>query len=121
MNLEKILEYQRRFVAEREWDTFHSPKNLAMGLSCEAAELLEHFLWISETASADVMKDPAKAEAVRHEIADTFFYLMRLCDKLGVDLEAAFWEKTKHNEAKYPVDLARGHARKYTELDPRGR
>ena len=116
MNLDAILEYQRRFVADRDWDQFHSPKNLAMGLSCEAAELLENFLWLSEQASADIMQDPKKAEAIRHELADTFFYLMRLCDKLGVDLEKAFWEKTKLNEARYPADLARGNARKYTEL-----
>ena len=97
----------REFADERDWDQFHSPKNLAAALSVEAAELLEHYQW-SETAS-----DPAK---VREELADVLLYLIRLADKLDIDLAAAARDKIALNAAKYPVEKVRGSARKYTDL-----
>jgi len=115
MDIAKLQEYQRSFVALRDWDQFHSPKNLSMGLAAEAAELTEVFLWLTEEQSRRVMTTD-KAEAVRHELADVLFYLVRIADKLGVDLEAAFWEKTKLNEQRYPPELSRGNAKKYTDL-----
>lgn len=77
---------------------------------------MEIFQWLSPAESKSVMTNPAKAKAVSHELADVFYYLLRIADVLGVDLEAAFWEKMKHNQAKYPVKLAKGNARKYDEL-----
>jgi len=97
----------RRFADVRDWDQFRSPKNLAAALAVEAAELLEHYQW-TETAA-----DPAK---VREELADVLLYLVRLADKLDVDLAAAAHDKIGINATKYPADKARGSARKYTDL-----
>ena len=83
-SLESLREDLRRFAAEREWDQFHSPKNLAMALSVEAAELLEHFQWLKEEESR--LLPQAQLAKVREELADVFLYLIRLADKLGVDL-----------------------------------
>jgi len=111
-----MLKLQRAFVHERKWKKFHTPKNLSMALAGEAAELMEIFQWLSQAESKRIMKDPVKAKAVAHEMADIFFYLLRLADVLGLNLEEAFLEKMKHNQQKYPVKLARGNAKKYTEL-----
>jgi dCTP diphosphatase len=104
----------RRFAADRDWDQFHSPKNLAIALSVEAAELLEHFQWLSDGEAAAL---PAETRAkVREELADVLLYLIRLADKLDLDLIASATEKLAINAAKYPVEKARGNARKYTEF-----
>jgi NTP pyrophosphatase (non-canonical NTP hydrolase) len=97
----------RRFADERDWNQFHSPKNLAAALAVEAAELLEHYQW-SETAA-----EPAK---VREELADVLLYLIRLADKLDIDLAAAARDKIALNAQKYPVEKSRGSALKYTAL-----
>ncbi len=104
----------RRFAAERDWDQFHSPKNLAAALAVEAAELLEPFQWLTGEESRRL--DPAQLAAVRDEMADVLLYLVRLADKLDVDLVAAAREKIGKNGEKYPVGKARGSSRKYTEL-----
>ena len=104
----------RRFAAERDWDQFHSPKNLAAALSVEAAELLEQFQWLSEEQSRSL--DARQLESVRQELADVLLYLVRLADKLDVDLVAAAKAKLELNALKYPVDKSRGSSRKYTEL-----
>ena len=117
MEFEKIVSKQREFAKEREWDQFHHPKNLVMALSGEVGELTEIFQWLSTEQSSEVMNDEKRAEEVRHEMADVFYYLVRLADRLGVDLEAAFWEKMRLNERRYPVEKARGSAKKYTELE----
>ncbi len=104
----------RAFAAERDWDQFHTPKNLAMAMAVEASEVLEHFQWLSESASADL--SPDKHAAVEAELADVFLYLVRLADRLGVDLVAAAGRKIVENAAKYPVALAKGSAKKYTEF-----
>jgi len=103
----------RQFVDERDWDQFHSPKNLASALTVEAAELLEHFQWLQSGRAEEL--GPAKLTAVRHEMADVLVYLVRLADKLDVDLFAAVEEKMVLNRAKYPAELVRGDARKYDE------
>jgi dCTP diphosphatase len=105
----------REFSAERDWDQFHSPKNLAMALSVEAAELLEHFQWLTEEQSAALPADTLAV--VAQEVADVQIFLVRLADKLDIDLDAAVAAKMADNERKYPVDKARGNARKYTEFD----
>jgi dCTP diphosphatase len=103
------------FAAAREWEPFHSPKNLAMALSVEAAELVEEFQWLTEEQSRAL--DADRRERVRLELADVFIYLLRIADKLGVDLVAAANDKIVLNEKKYPAERVRGDARKYTEYD----
>jgi NTP pyrophosphatase (non-canonical NTP hydrolase) len=116
-NQDVLLELRnvlRQFAADRDWDKFHSPKNLAIALSVEAAELLEHFQWLSDTESADL---PAVTRIrVREELADVLLYLIRLADKLDVDLANAAVDKIQINAAKYPIEKARGTSKKYTEL-----
>lgn len=103
----------REFARDRDWDQFHSPKNLAMALVAEAGELIEHFQWISESDS-DKLDASAKAQ-VEHEIADVMLYLIRLADRLDIDMAAAVAKKLAINEAKYPQDRVRGSAKKYTD------
>jgi len=103
----------REFAAERDWDQFHSPKNLAMALIVEAAELVEHFQWLKEEESAELRPD--KLAEVELEIADIQIYLIRLADKLNVDLMKAVSSKIELNERKYPAEKARGSSMKYTE------
>jgi dCTP diphosphatase len=113
-SIEEIRGALRRFASDRDWDQFHSPKNLAIALSVEAAELLEHFQWTPEADSAVLV--PEQHSKVREEIADVLLYLIRLADKLDIDLLAAATDKIQLNAAKYPVDKARGSCKKYTEL-----
>ena len=113
-SLEALRDDLRRFASDRDWDQFHSPKNLAIALSVEAAELLEHFQWMSEAGSAAFTPD--QHAKVREEAADVLLYLVRLADKLNIDLLAAATEKLELNGAKYPVEKARGSSKKYTEL-----
>lgn len=103
----------RTFAQERDWEQFHSPKNLAMALSVEAAELLECFQWLTEDESKQVSGE--KLAAIADEIADVQLYLIRLADRLGVDILDAATRKITKNEAKYPIDKVRGSSKKYTE------
>jgi dCTP diphosphatase len=98
----------RRFVEERDWRQFHSPKNLSMSLAIEAAELMEHFQWIDAAESRRLGDDPAKLAQVRDEIADVLCYLLALANELDVDLSAAIRDKMIKNTAKYPAELSRG-------------
>jgi len=100
----------RAFAAERDWEQFHSPKNLAMALIVEAAELVEHFQWLTEEQSLGLVPD--KLAEVEQELADVFIYLIRLADRLGVDLVDAAWRKIDLNARKYPADAVRGRADK---------
>jgi dCTP diphosphatase len=112
--LESLRDELRSFAAERDWDQFHSPKNLAMALSAEAGELLEVFQWLTPEASATLA--PEKHAAVSEEIADVLLYVIRLADKLGIDPVVAARAKLAANARKYPADKARGNAKKYNEL-----
>jgi NTP pyrophosphatase (non-canonical NTP hydrolase) len=113
-----LQEQFRGFVAERDWEQFHNPKNLVMALTGEVGELAEIFQWLTPAESAAVLDDPASAGQVRDELADVFAYLIRLADVLGVDLEQAFVDKMVKNGRKYPVETSRSSAAKYTELPP---
>lgn len=101
------------FARERDWEQFHSPKNLAMALAGEAGELLEHFQWLSEEQSAELSAE--KKRQVAHELADILNYLVRLAERLDIDLLAAADEKIAINAARYPVDKVRGDARRASE------
>jgi dCTP diphosphatase len=113
-SLTTLAEELRVFAAERDWDQFHSPKNLVMALSVEASELMEHFQWLTDEQSATL--PPEKLQQVREEIGDVLIYLTRLADKLGIDPMEASFEKLEDNQRKYPADKVRGSAKKYTEL-----
>ena len=113
--LHALTEQIRLLARERDWDQFHSPKNLSMALIAEAAELLEHFQWATEEQSYKL--DSAKLQEVKHEIADVFIYLVRLSDRLNIDLLDAAREKLDLNREKYPVYKVRGDARKYSDYD----
>jgi len=112
-SLEQLRDALRAFAADRDWDQFHSPKNLAIALAVEASELLEHFQWLTEDASRQLPAE--KLKEVREELADVLNYLVRLSDKLGIDLLAAAQQKIEINAKKYPADKVRGSSRKYTE------
>jgi NTP pyrophosphatase (non-canonical NTP hydrolase) len=113
MNFKKLAAELAAFADERDWGQFHSPKNLSMALVAEAAELVAHFQWLTESQSQDL--EEAALAAVRDEIADVQIYLARLADRLGIDIESAVRDKLADNARKYPADRVRGSARKYTE------
>src|SRR5471030_927671 len=112
--LDGLRDALRRFAAARDWQQFHTPKNLAMALCVEAAELLEHFQWLTPAQSARL--DAKRKRAVADEIADVLLYLTRLADVLDIDAVAAARRKIRVNARKYPVRRAKGNARKYSEL-----
>lgn len=113
-SLVKLRDALREFARERDWDQFHSPRNLAAALSVEAAELLEHFQWMNDEQSCRL--SPDRLREVRLEIADVLLYLLRLSDRLQVDPIAAAFDKMAINASKYPADKARGNSAKYDEL-----
>ena len=109
--LRELRDALRAFAAERDWDQFHSPRNLAAALSVEAAELLEPFQWLTDEQSRNL--PPETRAAVEQELADVLLYLVRLADKLDVDLPDAARAKIAQNALKYPVETSRGSSRKY--------
>ncbi len=113
MDTYRLQSELQTFATERDWQQFHSPKNLAMALNVEVAELLEHFQWLTQEQSANL--DDNTRQAVATEIADVQIYLLRLADNLGIVIEQAVTEKMEENRAKYPADKVRGSAAKYTE------
>lgn len=112
-SLAALREAVAAFVRDRDWEQFHSPKNVSMALAVEAAELMEHFLWDSPEASLE----KAGRESVRDEVADILLYVISFANATGMDLSTAIHDKMRKNAAKYPVGKARGRALKYTELD----
>lgn len=118
-SLEQLRDALRNFAAERDWDQFHSPKNLAMALTVEAGELQEHFQWLTEQASRELAGE--ELAAVGAEMADVLIYLVRLADKLGIDLLEQAAVKIEVNARRYPADEVRGSARKYDAVKARSR
>lgn len=114
MDLGHLSARLAEFARERDWERFHSPKNLTSALAVEVAELLELFQWLNEKQSSDPA--PALRQRAAEELADVFIYTVRLADRLGVDLESAVEEKLTLNAAKYPAQKCRGNSKKYTEL-----
>jgi len=113
-SLENLRVKLETFAAERDWNQFHNPKNLAMALSAEAGELLEHFQWLTPDQAAHLAPDTR--EAVALECADVLLFLIRLADKLNIDLADATRRKLELNAQKYPVEKSRGVATKYDKL-----
>jgi dCTP diphosphatase len=112
-DLRQIQQRMNEFVRERDWDQFHSPKNLSMALAVEAGELMEHFQWLTGAQSASL--PPDKLVEVEHELADILLYLVRIAEQTGIDLPGAVSRKMDLNEKKYPAHAVRGSAKKYTE------
>jgi dCTP diphosphatase len=117
MTLEKIRLRLAEFAGERNWDQFHTPKNLSMALAAEAAELLEIFQWLTDEQSRAIVDNEKEMVLVRQEIADVMIYLVRLADKLRVDIEVAVLDKIAENEKKYPIELSKDNATKYSRRD----
>ena len=114
-DFDRIKKQVRQFVVERDWDQFHSPKNLSMALIVEAAEMVEHFQWLTEEQSCNL--SPEKLAEVEQELADIQVYLISLAEKLKLDLIAAVDKKLVLNAQKYPVEKARGNSKKYNEYE----
>lgn len=114
-NLTELNDRLLRFARERDWEQFHSPKNLAMALAAETGELLEHFQWLTEAQSRALSEQ--KRAAVAMELADILIYLLRLSERLRIDLLAAAYHKIQLNEQRYPVEQVRGDARRAEEYD----
>ncbi len=112
--MEELVQSIRDFARDRDWNKFHSPKNLAMALSVEVAEIVEHFQWLTQSQSDEL--DREKLAQIEEEIADVMIYLTRLADRLGINPIEAAKKKMRLNEKKYPVEKAKGNAAKYTEL-----
>ncbi len=115
MDLKKLNTEIEKIVHDRDWDQFHSVKNLSMALSVESSELMEIFQWMTEEQSNQIKQDPKLLGKVEDEVADIFVYLMRIVSKNGIDLEQAVLNKLKKNVEKYPVEKARGNSKKYDE------
>lgn len=113
-DLDVLKNSMREFADTRDWNQFHSPKNLCMALGVEVAEITEHFQWLTEEESQNLAQD--KIQEIGHEMADTLLYLVRLADKLGIDLLESALNKMEINKQKYPVEMSRGNAKKYTEF-----
>lgn len=114
-DFDRIKRQVRQFVVERDWDQYHSPKNLSMALIVEAAELVEHFQWLTEEQSANLSLE--KLAEVEQELADIQVYLISLANNLKLDLIAAVDKKLALNAQKYPADKVRGSSKKYTEYE----
>lgn len=116
IDLQKLNQDIEHFVSEREWDQFHSVKNLSMALSVESSELLEIFQWMNEKDSNLIKNNPKVMGQIEDEVADIFVYLLRIISKTDIDLEQAVRNKMHKNAQKYPVEKSRGNSKKYNEL-----
>ncbi len=116
VSIHELKEKVREFCEARDWDQFHGPKDLAIGVITEASELLEHFRFLSEDQAMELLKNPQQREEIEDEIADVLFFLLRFCQRFEVDLERALIRKMEKGEKKYPVDKAKGNNLKYTKL-----
>ncbi len=116
VNLELLSEKIKTFAEERDWDQFHSIKNLSMAMSVEASEVVELFQWLTEAQSNQVSENSKLREKLEDEIADVAVYLIRILQKSGIELESAILKKLQKNAEKYPVALAKGNATKYSDL-----
>ena len=115
MNIKQIQEQLSEFASDRDWEQFHTPKNLTMALSVEASELVEIFQWLTPEQSSNL--NDKQMNAVNEEVADVAIYLLRLCDVLGINLSDVVENKIKVNGDKYPVDLSKGNAKKYNQRE----
>lgn len=116
VTLQKLKDAVQAFATERDWEQFHTPKNLSMAIAAEAAELMEHFLWQEGQQSFDALGNPAKRHEIAEELADIIIYALEFANITGLDVATIIEEKIKANAEKYPVEKAKGRADKYTDL-----
>lgn len=116
IDVAKIQKTQRKFVKAREWDHYHTIKNLSIALSVEASELLELLQWKDDREVKAYLKSKHGNERFSEELSDILYYLIRIADIGGFDLDSGFWKKMKKNAKKYPVELSKGNAKKWSEL-----
>jgi dCTP diphosphatase len=114
--LDELKERVLAFARERDWEQFHSPKNLSMALAGEAAELMENFLWVTPEESRTSANEKRRRKAIEEELADVFIYALQFANQTGIDVASAIESKMKENARKYPVEKSRGRSTKYTEL-----
>ena len=112
-DFDKINQEILTFVKDRDWEKFHSPKNLSMALTVEASELLEIFQWQKENDILDSKINEVIKQDTKDEVADIFYYILRICQKMDINLEEAFWDKMKKNKIKYPINEFKGKSTKY--------
>jgi NTP pyrophosphatase (non-canonical NTP hydrolase) len=117
LDIDAVQSHLREFARERDWEQYHTPKNLVMALAGEVGELIELFQWLDVGEASAIMSDARQAERVRGELADILQYVIRLADVLDVDLPQALWAKLEINAQKYPVTLSKGNATKYTDFE----
>ena len=113
----ELKQMVRRFSEERDWDQFHNAKDLTIGIVTEASELLETFRFKSEQEVEDMFKDDTQAKSIRDELADIFYFALRLAQKYDIDVSKSLAQKISDNAKKYPVEKAKGSNKKYTELE----
>ena len=116
VKLQELKDEIQAFASERDWEQFHTPKNLSMAIAAEAAELMEHFLWHEGKQSFDVLQDPKKHQEIAEELADIIIYSMEFANITKLDIATIIRDKMKSNAEKYPVEKAKGRADKYTDL-----
>lgn len=114
--IEELKEAVKKFCDDRDWDQFHGPKELAIGASTEAAELLAIFRFLTDQQIGEALKDPKKREHMSEELADTFYFILRFAQMYGFDLSEGLASKLEKNEKKYPADKWRGSNKKYNEM-----
>lgn len=116
INIQELKNKIKKFCEDRDWDQYHNPKDLSIGIITEASELLEHFRFKSEQESKAFFENVTKKDEISDELADIFFFVLRLSQKYNIDLSESLIQKLEKNDRKYPVEKARGSNRKYTEL-----
>ncbi len=116
ISIEEMKKRSSNFVKNREWDRYHTPKNLSMALTIEATELMEIFQWVDNDTSKDLLKNRETLQSVKDELGDIMHCLIRLSDVMEIDLIQAYFDKMKKNEEKYPIHLSKGKTEKYTKL-----
>jgi NTP pyrophosphatase (non-canonical NTP hydrolase) len=115
VTLEELKRVAKAFTDERDWDQYHTPKDLAIGVITEASELLEHFRFKSEKEAAAMLKDPAKRREIGSELADVLYFVLRFAQKYDLDVSTEFYAKMEENAKKYPIEKSKGLNKKYTE------
>jgi dCTP diphosphatase len=114
MDVERFQKSIKQFVVDREWQRYHTPKNVAIALSVEVSELLEHFQWMEELSADEIREDTDVFERIKEEFADSMIYLLRFADLMGIDIEQSVAEKIKKNKQKYPIETEKGTFVKYS-------
>ena len=116
ITIERLKNKVKEFCEKRDWDQFHNAKDLAIGISTEASELLEHFRWKNENEVKEIMEDKQKKEEIEHELVDVLYFVLRFAQKNNIDLSDSLERKMNINNNKYPVEKSKGSNKKYTEL-----